>query len=191
MKVFLPERRITSLALTWMSNPKEPFDNSNFTSLSQSLKEVKFLSWGGLYGRPSLDLICLHLQSLEVLEVVGVHDLTVRLRSCLASVLFLLTKEFRSFYFFPSFRAWRYLFFPKCGKVGEVRWIWWDRGSIFPNCFRSASASSISSYTSNLKHIRDGFMMGRGSGLCLPTMLARPFYPVGILDNESRGVELV
>ena len=105
MKVFLPERRITSLALTWMSNPKEPFDNSNFTSLSRSLKEVNFLSWGGFYGRPSLDLICLHLQSLEVLEVVGVHDLTVRLRSCLASVLFFLTTEFRSFYFFPSFRA--------------------------------------------------------------------------------------
>ena len=33
--------------------------------------------------------------------------------------------------------------------------------------------------------------MGRGSGLCLPTMLARPFYPVGILDNELRGEEIV
>jgi len=28
--------------------------------------------------------------------------------------------------------------------------------------------------------------MGRGSGLCLPTMLARPFYRVGILDNERK-----
>ena len=46
-------------------------------------------------------------------------------------------------------------------------------------------------HTSNLKHIRDGFTMGRGSGLCLPTMLAKPFYLVGILDDESRGEELV
>jgi len=105
MKAFLPERRITSLALTWMSNPNEPFDNFNFASLSQSLKEVKVLSWGGFSGRPSLDLLCPHLQSLEVLELVGVHDLTVRLRSSLTSVLSFLTKEFRSFYFFPRIRA--------------------------------------------------------------------------------------
>ena len=105
MKAFLPERRIASLALTWMSNPNEPFDNSNFASLSRSLREVKFLSWGGFCCRPSLDLLCLHLQSLEVLELVGVHDLRVRLRSCLASVLLRLTKEFRNFYSFPSFRA--------------------------------------------------------------------------------------
>ena len=80
MKAFLPERRIASLALTWMPDPNDPFDNSNFASLSRPLKEVRFLSWGGFSGRPSLDLLCLHLQSLEVLEVVGIHDLTVCLK---------------------------------------------------------------------------------------------------------------
>ena len=104
MKAFLPERRIASLALTWMSNLNEPFDNSNFVSLSRPLREVRFLSWGGFCDRPPLDLLCIHLKSLEVLELVGVHDLKVRLRSTLTSVS-LLTKEFRSFYFFPSFRA--------------------------------------------------------------------------------------
>ena len=105
MKSLLPERRIISLALKWMPNPNESFNDFNFTSLSRSLKEVKFLSWGGFCGRPSLDLLCPHLQSLEVLELVGVHDLMVRLRSSLASASFLLTKDFRSFYFFPKFRA--------------------------------------------------------------------------------------
>ena len=85
MNAFLPERRITSLALTWMPDPNAPFDKTNFTSLSRSLKEVKFLSWGGFCNRPSLDLLCLHLQNLEVLELVGVHDLAVGLRFSLAS----------------------------------------------------------------------------------------------------------
>ena len=102
MKAFLPERRIASLALTWMPNPHKPFDNCNFASLSQSLKEVKFLSWGGFCDRPSLDLLCPHLQSLEVLELVGLHDITVRLKLSLASILSLLTNNLGAFI---SFRA--------------------------------------------------------------------------------------
>ena len=86
MKALLPERHIASLALTWMPNPNEPFYNFNFDSLSRSLKEVKFLSWGGFCGRPSLDLLCFHLQSLEVLELVGLHDIKVRLNSSLAPI---------------------------------------------------------------------------------------------------------
>jgi hypothetical protein len=92
MKAFLPERRIASLALTWMPNPNEPFDNCNFAILSQSLKELKFLSWGGFCDRPSLNILCPHLQSLEVLELVGLHDITVCVKSSLACVLSLLTK---------------------------------------------------------------------------------------------------
>jgi len=42
MKAFLPERHITSLALKWMPDPNKPFDNSNFTSISQGSK-IPFL----------------------------------------------------------------------------------------------------------------------------------------------------
>jgi hypothetical protein len=102
MKAFLPERRIASLALTWMPNPNGAFDNSNFDSLSRSLKEVKFLSWGGFCGRPSLDLLCLHLQSLEVLELVGLHDITVRLKVISGVHTSFLTNKLGAF---VSFRA--------------------------------------------------------------------------------------
>ena len=69
MDAFLPGRRIVSLK--WMSDHwNEHFDS--IAPLSQSLKEINFLSLGGSFGiRPSLVLLCPHLRSLEVLELIA------------------------------------------------------------------------------------------------------------------------
>jgi hypothetical protein len=60
-----------------MPNLKEPFDDPN-TNLSRSLKQIKFFSLGGYCDRLSISLLCPYLQSLEVLELVDLHDLKVR-----------------------------------------------------------------------------------------------------------------
>ncbi|KIM47294.1 hypothetical protein M413DRAFT_23514 [Hebeloma cylindrosporum] len=118
MKAFLPERRIASLALTWMPSLDEPFDNTNFDSLSRSLKEVKFLSWGGFCDRPSLDLLCLHLENLEVLELVGLHDLTELLfLSELPSLKVLIISEMWQSWRSPMDMAGRGEYFPKLFSI--------------------------------------------------------------------------
>jgi hypothetical protein len=74
MEAFLPDRRIVSLK--WIAGPNERF--VSITPLSQSFKEIRFLSLGELlYRRPSLNLLCFHLQSLEVLQLDELDDLKV------------------------------------------------------------------------------------------------------------------
>lgn len=72
----LPTRSVTSLS--WVPQMEddisEPVDH-----LNEELGKLKSLSFGGYFARPHLRLVAPYLKSVEVLELVGLHDLDVSL----------------------------------------------------------------------------------------------------------------
>ncbi|KAF8968493.1 hypothetical protein BDZ97DRAFT_353223 [Flammula alnicola] len=67
IEAFLPGRKITTL--TWI--PDLDDSTTKIAHLSDQLNRLRFLSFGGYFERPKLDLIVDHLQALEVLELLG------------------------------------------------------------------------------------------------------------------------
>ncbi|TFK58442.1 hypothetical protein BDN72DRAFT_84658 [Pluteus cervinus] len=81
LRSFLPNHRITRVR--WIPDLEEPLRPDPIV-LSHINQSVKMLSFGGYFGRMELPLIATHLQSLEFLELIGLH---VSVRVCFEGVL--------------------------------------------------------------------------------------------------------
>ena len=68
---FLPGRRITSLK--WSAGLEELRIGAPIYTPPQEFHHLRYLSFGGFFGRPLLSVIVPHLPVLEVLELVGLH----------------------------------------------------------------------------------------------------------------------
>ncbi|PPR02033.1 hypothetical protein CVT24_011181 [Panaeolus cyanescens] len=77
----LPTRNVTSLS--WVPHLDDAL-SAPVDHLSEELGKLKCLSFGGYFARPHFRLVAPYLKSVEVLELVGLHDLDEL--NCLASL---------------------------------------------------------------------------------------------------------
>jgi hypothetical protein len=72
---FLPGRRITSLK--WSADLEELRRDAPLYTPPQEFHHLRYLSFGGYFGRPLLNVVLFHLPVLEVLELGGLHIVEV------------------------------------------------------------------------------------------------------------------
>jgi len=71
LETFLTNRQPVSVA--WIPQLEDSL-NRSVDHLSSELGRLRFFTFGGYFNRPSFDSIYTYLYSVEVLELVGIHD---------------------------------------------------------------------------------------------------------------------